>query len=246
MRVGLFIPCYVDQFYPGVAIATLQLLEKCGCHVQYVRDQTCCGQPLANSGFESDSRLTAVKFIENFFGFDYVVAPSGSCVMHVRHHYGFLEQSPEVIQVRNTVIELSEFLTKVIKPDFSGVRFHHRVGVHHSCHGLRGLRLASSSERMESSFDSIRELLSEVTGLQMVNLTRTDECCGFGGTFAVKEAAISAAMGNDRISDHLNAGAEFITSADVSCLMHLDGLIRRQSLSVRTVHFAEILNGSVQ
>ena len=120
------------------------------------------------------------------------------------------------------------------------------MGLHQSCHALRGLRLASSSERLESPFDMVRNLLSEVSGLSLVELSRKDECCGFGGTFAVKEEALSVAMGNDRIADHLSSGAEFITSADVSCLMHLEGLIRRQGLSLKTVHFSEILNGSVK
>lgn len=246
MRVGLFIPCYIDQFYPGVAVASLELLEKAGCRVEYIRNQTCCGQPMANSGYESESREVAEQFIRNFSGFDYVVAPSGSCVLHVKHHYDFLEQTEEVVKVRKAVTELSEFLTKVIHPDFSGVVFPHRVGLHHSCHGLRGLRLASSSELMQSHFDNIQSLLNQVTGLKLVELIRKDECCGFGGTFAVKEDAVSSAMGNDRITDHLNSGAEFITSADVSCLMHMEGLVRRQGLKIRTVHFAEILNGSVK
>ena len=246
MRVGLFIPCYVNQFYPNVAIATLELLEKSGCQVEYVRDQTCCGQPMANSGYEMESRKVAEHFVKNFSGFDHIVAPSGSCVMHVRHHYDFLEQTDQVRQVRNSVIELAEFLSKVVKLDFSAVQFPHRVGLHHSCHGLRGLRLASSSERVESPFDTVRNLLGEVSGLSLVELSRKDECCGFGGTFAVKEEALSVAMGNDRIADHLSSGAEFITSADVSCLMHLEGMIRRQGLSLKTVHFSEILNGSVK
>ena len=246
MRVGLFIPCYVNQFYPNVAIATLELLEKSGCQVEYVRDQTCCGQPMANSGYEMESRKVAEHFVKNFIAFDYIVAPSGSCVMHVRHHYDFLEQTDQVRQVRNSVIELAEFLSKVVKLDFSAVQFPHRVGLHQSCHGLRGLRLASSSERVESPFDTVRNLLSEVGGLSLVELSRKDECCGFGGTFAVKEEALTVAMGNDRIADHLSSGAEFITSSDVSCLMHLEGLIRRQGLSLKTVHFSEILNGSVK
>ena len=246
MRVGLFIPCYVDQFYPSAAIATLELLEKSGCSVDYVRDQTCCGQPLANSGFESESKLAAEQFVENFSGFDWVVCPSGSCTMHVRHHYDFIDQKETVNQVRKKTLELSEFLTDVLDSDFSHVTFAHRVSLHQSCHGLRGLRLGSCSESPGPSFNKVAELLGKVKGLEWASLSRVDECCGFGGTFSVKEESVSVQMGNDRIADHLAAGAEYITSADVSCLMHLEGLIRRQKLSLRTVHFSEILNGSVK
>ncbi|MFM7327634.1 MAG: (Fe-S)-binding protein [Bacteroidota bacterium] len=244
MRVGLFVPCYVDQFYPTVAIATLELLEKGGCEVHYVKEQTCCGQPLANSGYESAARQAGELFANNFAGYDYVVAPSGSCTYHVRHHFDVLEQTTEVVQVRRTVYELSEFLTDVLHADFSHVRFPYRTGLHASCHGLRGLRTASSSELKVTPFNKLGSLLSTVRDLELVNLSRTDECCGFGGTFAVKEEAVSVSMGNDRLTDHRASGAEVITGADVSCLMHLEGLNKRQQLGLRIVHFAEILNGS--
>jgi L-lactate dehydrogenase complex protein LldE len=246
MRIGLFIPCYIDQFYPSVGIATLELLEKCGCIVEYVSDQTCCGQPLANSGFEAESHSSAEQFVDHFSSFDWIVCPSASCTMHVRHHYDFLDQKPQVLHVRNKILELSEFLTKIVRVDFSGVSFPHKVGLHQSCHGLRGLRLGTCSESPEPHLNSVQNLLSQVSGIEWVTLSRVDECCGFGGTFAVKEEAVSVQMGNDRIADHLSAGTEFITSADISCLMHLEGLIRRQGLALRTVHFAEILNGSVK
>ncbi len=245
MRVGLFIPCYVDQFYPNVAIATLQVLEQCGCTVEYVRDQTCCGQPLANSGHESSANQAAELFIRNFSRFDHVVTPSGSCCYHVRHHFDVLDQTDEVVHVRQSVHELSEFLTDVLHADFSHIRFPFRTGLHASCHGLRGLRTAASSELRVEPFNKLGSLLSTVQGLELVTLSRTDECCGFGGTFAVKEEAVSVSMGNDRLTDHRSAGAQVITGADVSCLMHLDGLNRRQGSALRIVHFAEILNGSL-
>lgn len=245
MRIGLFVPCYVDQFYPRVAVATLELLEKAGCTVQYVSDQTCCGQPMANSGFEQQSLDCARLFVKNFSSFDHVVTPSGSCALFVRHHYGMLGASDEVTRVRSSVYELSEFLTDVLGRPLPPVSFPHSVGLHQSCHGLRGLRLGSGSERQVESFNKVRSLLERVDGLRLVDLQRTDECCGFGGTFAVKEEALSVAMGNDRIEDHESAGAEYITGVDVSCLMHLEGLIRRQNRPLHVVHFAEILNGSV-
>lgn len=243
MRVGLFIPCYMDQFYPKAAIATLELLEKTGCEVIYVKDQICCGQPLANSGYELRSRDLVQQFADNFHSYDWVVCPSGSCTMHVRHHYDFIEQNNELIKVRSKILELSEFLTDVKRPDFSNVSFPFKVGLHQSCHGTRGLRLASSSELMQSSYNKVESLLRQIHGLELITLSRVDECCGFGGTFAVKEEAVSVFMGNDRINDHLAAGAEYITSADSSCLMHLEGLIRKRAISLPTLHYAEILNG---
>jgi L-lactate dehydrogenase complex protein LldE len=246
MRTGLFVPCFVDQFYPQVAIAALQFLEKTGCKVEYVRDQTCCGQPLANSGFEKESAGAARTFIRNFSEFDSIVSLSASCTHHVKHHFDFIAQDEEVTHVRRNIYELSEFISRKIDQELPEVYFPHRVGLHQSCHGLRGLRLASGSERVVNPFNTVADLLKKVKGLQLVDLARPDECCGFGGTFAVKEEAVSVMMGNDRLTDHINSGAEFITGADVSCLMHLDGLISRQRLDLRTVHFVEILNDSVK
>lgn len=244
MRTGLFVPCFIDQFYPQVAIAALEFLEKAGCRVEYKREQTCCGQPLANSGFEKESAGAAHNFVSNFSEFDFIVSLSASCTHHVRHHFDFIEQHEAVVHVRRNFYELSEFISQHLKPDFSSVSFPYRVGLHQSCHGLRGLRLGSGSECVVSPFNTVGDLLMKVKGVQLVNLVRPDECCGFGGTFAVKEEAVSVMMGNDRIADHIASGAEYITGSDISCLMHLDGLIKRQGLGVKTAHFIEILNGS--
>ena len=245
MKVGLFIPCYVDQFYPQVGVATFQLLVKMGCEVHYVREQTCCGQPLANSGHEESSKDCANRFVKNFSDFDFTVTPSGSCAYHVRHHYDFIRQTNEVAHVRNSTLELTEFIVDILKTPLPATTFPHKVGLHSGCHGLRGIRLASASERKESAYNKIEQLLGVVDGLELVYPERIDECCGFGGTFSVKEEKVSVSMGNDRIQGFLEKEAEFITSADMSCLMHLDGLIRRQGLAVRVVHVAEILNGSM-
>jgi L-lactate dehydrogenase complex protein LldE len=246
MNVGLFIPCYIDQFYPGVGIASLQLLEKAGCTVEFLPDQTCCGQPLANSGFENESKSTASLFVKNFADFDFIVMPSGSCALHVKHHYDFLDQTAAVKKVRQSVYELGEFLSEKTDLSFEQVSFPFRTGIHASCHGLRGLRLASASEQVIPKFDKIRNLLSQVKDIQLMDITRSDECCGFGGTFAVKEPEVSTVMGLDRIEDHRTAGVEVITGADMSCLMHMEGLLRRTHDKIRVVHFAEILNGFVQ
>ena len=233
MTVGLFIPCYVDQFYPQVAIATLQVLERLGCDVDYPASQTCCGQPMANAGFERESVGAMQLFRQSFARYDSIVAPSGSCVLHVREHLG---------DVGQRTYELCEFLSDVLKVDAVAASFPHRVGLHASCHGLRGLRLGASSEVHRPAFDKVRRLLTQVEGLDLVDLDRRDECCGFGGTFAVTEEAVSVKMGRDRLRDHLAHEAEVITGTDMSCLMHLQGLIRRGRLPLRVMHVAEILN----
>lgn len=242
MRVGLFIPCYIDQFYPQVAIATLQLLEKVGCQVDYPMQQTCCGQPMANAGCEQDALKTYHHFVATFQDYDHIVAPSGSCVYHVRKHFDIIEQSPQVQQVRNNTFELTEFLIDVLNIKSLPAKFPHQVGLHQSCHGLRGLRLGPDSERMEDRASKSLLLLQMVEGIELVELDRKDECCGFGGTFAVSEEAISVKMGKDRLADHHKQGAKVITASDMSCLMHLEGIARRQKLNIRILHLAEILN----
>lgn len=183
------------------------------------------------------------RFIDLFADFDYIVAPSGSCVAHVRDHYKRLPQNDAVQHVRARTMELCEFLTDVLCVEQLDVRFPHRVGLHESCHGLRGLRLASSSELQVPRFSKVQQLLELVDGLELVPLDRADECCGFGGTFAVTEEALSVKMGRDRLHDHVTHGAEVITATDMSCLMHLGGLARRQQMPVQIRHVAEILRG---
>ncbi len=242
MTVALFIPCYIDQFYPKAGIATLELLEKLGCTVEFPKAQTCCGQPLANSGMEQEARPIYEHFIETFGGYDYVVCPSGSCVYHIRQHYDTLEQSPKVVAVRSRTYELAEFLVSVLKVESLNAYFPHPVGIHNSCHGLRGLRLGQGSERVGTPFNQYAYLLSLVEGVKLVQLDRTDECCGFGGTFSINEPELSAKMGRDRLEDHTRNKSEVITSGDMSCLMHLEGLIRREGRDLRVMHVAEILN----
>lgn len=243
MHIGLFIPCYVDQFYPAVGVSTLALLERSGCKVSFPLQQTCCGQPMANSGCEQDALPVYYHFAKTFAAFDYVVVPSGSCAYHVRKHFDIAEQTPAVAKVRQTTLELSEFLLDVLGiRDFSGNYFPYRVGIHQSCHGLRGLRLGQASELQGKQRNNIRELLQTVEGIDLVPLNRQDECCGFGGTFSVTEASVSVKMGKDRISDHISNGAEIMTAGDMSCLMHLEGIIRRQRLPIRVMHYVQILN----
>ncbi|MEJ7913934.1 MAG: (Fe-S)-binding protein [Chitinophagaceae bacterium] len=242
MKVGLFIPCYVNQFYPKAAIATLQLLEKLGVRADYPQQQTCCGQPMANSGFAHLTQGCDSLFVKNFSSFDYIVSPSGSCVLHIKEHLHDIKHEAEVASIRGKVYELVEFLTDIIKVDKLTARFRHRVGVHQSCHGQRGLKLSQMSELMAPQFSKPDYLLKMVEGIEIVELDRQDECCGFGGTFCVAEEAVSVKMGKDRVADHLKQGAEYITGADMSCLMHMEGILRRQKSTVKVLHIAEILN----
>ncbi len=242
LTVGLFIPCYVEQFYPDVGLATVRVLEAHGVRVEYPEDQTCCGQPMANSGCGDEVGPLAERFLRLFGRYEYVVAPSGSCVSMVRNHYGpYLGGEPGYDHLTKSTFELCEFLVDVLKvPRIEG-RFAHKVGVHQSCHGLRELRLGSGSERRVPPFSKVHLLLSELRDIELVKLQRSDECCGFGGTFAVNEEAVSCMMGRDRVADHERAGAEIITGVDMSCLLHLDGLIRRDRRPLRVMHVAEVL-----
>jgi len=242
MTVGLFIPCYVDQFYPNAAIATLELLEKAGVEVVYPLKQTCCGQPMANSGFEHLTKDCNELFVQNFAQFDYIVSPSGSCVLHIKDHLHSQKHEDQAQSIRGKVYELVEFLTDVVKVEKLTARFPHKVGLHQSCHGQRGLGLAQMSELVAPAFSKPEQLLSLVQDLELIQLSRKDECCGFGGTFCVAEEAVSVKMGKDRVADHLQHEAEFITGADMSCLMHMEGILRRQKSSVKVMHIAEILN----
>lgn len=244
MKIALFLPCYVDQFYPQIGIATVELLEKLGCTVEFPPTQTCCGQPMANAGFEHLAQGCDENFVRAFRGYEYVVAPSGSCVLHVKEHLHSERYEAEAVRLRGAVYELTEFLTDVLKVNRLKARFPHRVGLHQSCHGQRGLCLSQMSELNAPPFSKPRQLLNLVEGLELVELDRVDECCGFGGTFAVGEEAVSVKMGRDRVADHLRHGAEFITGGDVSCLMHLEGILRRQQSPVRVVHLVEILNAT--
>lgn len=243
MRIGLFIPCYIDQFYPHVGAATWRLLERFGAGtIEFPEAQTCCGQPLANAGCDAEARPMAERFVSIFREYDYVVAPSGSCVAMVRKHYhGMVRNEAALQEVQGKTFELCEFLVDVLKVGRVEGRFPHRVGLHQSCHGVRELELSASSERVVPGFDKVGSLLAGLDSIELVALERPDECCGFGGTFSVFEEAVSCMMGQDRIADHERSRAEVIASADMSCLMHLDGLIRREKRPLRVMHVAELL-----
>ncbi|KQS74765.1 Fe-S oxidoreductase [Methylobacterium sp. Leaf361] len=245
MRVGLFVPCYVDAFEPEVGIATLELLERLGCTVEYPFDQTCCGQPMTNTGCHAEAAATEALFVKNFSEFDYIVAPSGSCVHQVREHLTAIPQTDEVRHVRASTYELVEFLHDVLKvEDLPWANFPHKVAYHTNCNALRGIHHARPTELVKPYFSKPLDLLRLVKGVELVDLARPDECCGFGGTFSVFEPAVSAKMGYDKVADQNRAGAAYVVSADSSCLMHQKGCAERLGLPLKYIHIAQVLNGA--
>lgn len=244
MRVCLFVPCYMDVFEPQVGIATLQLLRRFDIDPVYPVDQTCCGQPMVNSGFQQEAAATEAHFVRIFADADYIVVPSGSCTHQVRCHMTAVEQTDEVRAVRQRTVDLVEFLHDVLKVDgFPWAEFPHKVSYHNNCNALRGIGHASVSELREAPFSKPLDLLRMVRGIEIVERARPDECCGFGGTFCVFEPAVSVKMGYDKVRDHMQAGADYVVSADSSCLLHQKGCASRLGLPLEFRHIAQVLNG---
>ncbi|MBQ2192450.1 MAG: (Fe-S)-binding protein [Prevotella sp.] len=241
MTIGLFIPCYVDAVFPEVGMATYKLLRHLDLDVAYPLDQTCCGQPMGNAGFESQAVPLAAKFEEKFKGFDYVVSPSVSCTAFVRIKYPRLFKGKTTCETASKAMDVVEFLHDVVKLDRRLGTFPHKVSLHNSCHGVRELGLSSPSEQHVTKFNKIKDLLQLVDGIQVVEPERPDECCGFGGMFSVEETAVSAQMGLDKLERHIQTGAEYVTGPDCSCLMHMAGVARKQGLKMEFKHVIEIL-----
>ena len=241
MKIGLFIPCYVDALYPEVGVATYKLLTSLGLDVDYPLEQTCCGQPMANAGFEKMADKLAKSFDEKFADFDYVVAPSASCAAFVKINYPRLLKGKHECQTSKKIMDVVEFLHDIVKPTSLPSRFPHVVSVHNSCHGVRELSLSSPSERNIPSFSKIKDLLQLVQGITVKEPERVDECCGFGGMFSVEEQAVSVQMGTDKIERHMATGAEYITGPDSSCLMHMQGIAKRLNKPVKFIHVVQIL-----
>ena len=240
MKIGLFIPCYVDAVYPEVGIATYKLLRHLGIDVTYPLNQTCCGQPMANAGFEKQAIPLAEKFENPFKEFDsVVVAPSVSCTAFVKLNYPRLLNHE--CQTAKRCMDIVEFLHDVVKVNQRLGTFPHKVSLHNSCHGVRELGLSSPSEEHVTPFNKIKDLLQLVDGIDVVEPERPDECCGFGGMFSVEETAVSAQMGKDKVERHIKTGAEYITGPDCSCLMHMAGVAKKQGLKIEFKHVVEIL-----
>ena len=244
MRIGLFIPCYVDALYPEVGVSTYKLLKSLGLNVEYPERQTCCGQPMGNAGFERMAVPLAKKFDDLFAGYDYVVAPSASCAAYVRFFHPNLMKE-QTCEAAGKTTDLVEFLHDVLQVKCLPAKFPHKVSVHNSCHGVRELGLSSPSERNVSKFNKIIDLLKLVDGIEVVEPERPDECCGFGGMFAIEEQAVSARMGLEKVRRHMATGAEYITGPDSSCLMHMQGVARKQGLNIQFIHVAQILSSGL-
>jgi L-lactate dehydrogenase complex protein LldE len=247
MRVALFIPCFVDQLKPQVGLATLDVLEAIGVEVVFPEEQTCCGQAFLTAGELVGARELAERYVDVFEGYDRIVTPSGSCAATMRRHLPHLVTGSRAEESAGRTRELCEFLIEQGAPDRLAGAFPHRVGLHSSCHALRELHLGNPSETRDAPrTDPARVLLTGIHGLELVDLIRRDECCGFGGVFSVEEEAVSCRMGIDRLADHQNAGTQVLTSTDSSCLIHLEGLARRRSSGLRILHIAELLAESLR
>ncbi|MBQ0080610.1 MAG: (Fe-S)-binding protein [Alistipes sp.] len=239
-KIGLFIPCYVDKLYPEVGVACYRLLRSLGLEVFYPKEQTCCGQPMGNAGFERMSRPMAESFDSLFKDYDYVVAPGVSCVSYVRLHHPTLMDGHQC-EAASKTYDIIEFLHDVVKVQSLKAKFPYRVSVHNSCHGVRELHLSSPSERNITQYNKIIDLLKMVEGIEIVEPEKKDECCGFGGMFSIEEPQISTRMGHDKIMRHMATKAQYITGPDSSCLMHMQGIAKKESLPIKFIHVVEIL-----
>lgn len=241
MKIGLFIPCYVDALFPEVGVATYKLLTSLGLDVDYPLNQTCCGQPMANAGFETMGKTMAKRLDETFARYDYVVAPSASCAAFVKINYPRILKGEHECLTSKKIMDVVEFLHDVVKPTKLKAKFPHVVSIHNSCHGVRELGLSSPSERNIPRYSKIKDLLALVEGITVKEPERVDECCGFGGMFSIEEPAVSVQMGTDKVMRHIETGAEFITGPDSSCLMHMQGIAKRKHLPIKFIHVAQIL-----
>lgn len=238
MRASLFITCYNDTLFPETGRAVVRLLERLGVNLEFHPKQTCCGQMHANTGFRSEAYAQANRFVRMYQDSEAVVIPSSSCVAMIRDQYPGLMQelgTPKLQEQLQSLLprvyELSEFITDKLGIEDVGAYFPHRVTYHASCHGLRGLHVGDRPMR----------LLNKVRGLDLVPLENIDRCCGFGGTFSIKNAEVSSAMLSSKLRDVLTTQAEYCTALDNSCLMHIGGALHREFAATRTVHLAQIL-----
>jgi len=235
-RVSLFVTCIVDQLFPKVGMAMADVLERAGYELDFPEAQTCCGQPAFNSGYRAEAREVARHFLRVFAEAEYVVVPSGSCTSMIAHHFTELfHKEPAMLEAAHAlepkVWEFSKFLIEVAGVEDVGARFEDVVTYHDSCHALRELGVK----------DGPRRLLSNVRGLELREMDKAEECCGFGGTFSVKFADVSGGMVKTKIDSILRTGAHTVVSIDSSCLMQIQGALSRMGAPVRTMHLAEIL-----
>ena len=235
MIVDLFIPCFVDQVYPQIGMNMVKIFEKLDIGVNYNTEQSCCGQMAFNSGFWNEAKEMGVKFINDYAGNRPIVAPSASCVGMVRNYYPELFNNTslhnQLKQMQKNIFEFTDFLVTELKVDDLGAEFESVITYHDACAALREYGIKEQP----------RKLLSKVRGLQLNEMQGNDVCCGFGGTFSVKFEQISTAMGEQKVENAINTGAEYIVSTEASCLMHLEGYIQKQKLPIKTIHIVDIL-----
>lgn len=241
MDVQLFIPCFIDQLYPKTAFNVMKVLENVGCKVHYNPEQTCCGQPAYNSGYWDEAAKLARKFLHDFDDSMPIVSPSASCTGFVIHHYPkILKNSPDLLirqqAIGNKIYELSDFLVNVLRIESLDVECNHKVTFHDACSALREYGIEEEP----------RKLLRMVKGLELVEMPERDTCCGFGGTFAVKNSSISAAMAEKKVRNAMQTGATYIISTEASCLMNVNGYIAKNKLPIKGVHLADVLSGAIQ
>ncbi|NOX38551.1 MAG: (Fe-S)-binding protein [Calditrichaeota bacterium] len=233
--VHLFIPCFVNAFFPTVGIACVEILENLGYRVVYSTDQTCCGQPAYNSGYVKEARSLATRAIQLFGVADYIVAPSGSCTAMLKHYYGTLPLTRKERQdwdlCRNRFYEITQFITRVAGVNHWKGTFPHSVTFHDACHALRELGIR----------DEPRQLLTRIQRLKLIEMPHADRCCGFGGTFSVKFPELSTAILEAKIASLKQTGAEFVVSTDSSCLMHIAGYLKKHGESITALHLVEVL-----
>lgn len=231
--VALFAPCYIDQFFPRIAEATTQLLTELGVTVVFPEDQSCCGQPAFNSGYWEEARTVVRHFCKVFRPYRWIVCPSGSCTAMCRVFFGHVDPSEEIVAVGRRVFELSEFLVDILGVTDTGASFPHKVTFHNGCHNRRELGVVEQPLR----------LLHSVRGITYCELPNWEECCGFGGTFSVKMPGTSLAMGRTKVENIVKSGADYVVSADISCLMHVGGILRKnpETSHIRPMHLAELL-----
>jgi L-lactate dehydrogenase complex protein LldE len=234
--VAMFIPCYMDQFFPQIGKSMVRLLTRLGVTLVYPEEQTCCGQPAFNSGYWEQARSVIHHFCKVFGKYRYIVSPSGSCTAMCRVFFGHVDPDPQIVNVGRRVYEFSEFLVHALGVTDLGARFPHRVTLHNACHTRRELGVT----------EEIFTLLRNVRDLDFVELPNAEECCGFGGTFSVKVPGTSLSMGCTKTENIVKTGAEVVVSADVSCLMHIGGILRRnpEMRHIRSMHLAELLDNA--
>lgn len=239
MKVSLFIPCLVDQFFPSVGMNLYRILKKVGISVDYPMEQTCCGQPAFNSGYHKEAIELGRRFLEIFKDSEYIVSPSGSCTSMVKIFYPEILEEPELKETLNDLIsktyEFSDFLVNIIGIKDVGARFPHRVTYHDACHLLRELKIHLAP----------RELIRNIRGIELVEMEDSETCCGFGGTFSVKFQEISTAMAEDKATAITKTNAEYVVANDSSCLMQIGGYLSRQHLPVKPLHLADLLGDNL-